>query len=77
MAAQAVDLLKGLDERVRMLVLGGVGVDDLTFGAVNLNAGGSGGGEELGGRRGEGEDVAGVGVGDGMRLEILFRLRGS
>lgn len=57
-----------------MLVFGGVGVDRLARGAVDLDAGGAGGGEELCGGDGEGEDVGGMGSGDGVGLEVLFRL---
>ena len=58
-----------------MLVFGGVGVDGLGLGAVNLDTGAAGGGEEVCGCNGEGVDVTWVRGRDGVGLEILFRLQ--
>ena len=65
--------LQRLDERIRMLVFCGICMDDLRFGALDLERGTARGGEELGWCYGKGEDVGGVG-GRGVGLEVLFGL---
>lgn len=67
-------LLQRLNQWVGMLVFWRIGVDDLALGALDLDGGGARGGEELGGCDGEGEDVGGVGVREGVGLEVLFGL---
>jgi hypothetical protein len=57
-----------------MFVLRSVRVDDLALGALDLYRRRSGGGEEVCGGDGEGEDVGGMGVGEGVGLEVLFGL---
>lgn len=57
-----------------MFIFGCVGMDNLAFSAVNLDARAARSREDLCGCRGEGEDVGGVGIGDGVGLEVLFRL---
>lgn len=75
MAAERVHALQRLHERVRILVIGAVGVDRAAGRAVDFDAGGPGRRQQVGGRDGEGEDVGGVGVGEREGLEVLFRLR--
>lgn len=74
MAAQGMHLLQRLDQWVRMLVFGCISMDDLALGALDLDRRGARGGQKLRGRDGEGEDVGGVGAGDGVGLEVLFGL---
>lgn len=57
-----------------MFIFGGVCVDYGAFGAVYLDARAAGSGEDVSGCGGEGEDVGRVGVGNGVGLEVLFRL---
>ena len=75
MRAEWVDLFERLGERVGVLVCCCICVDDLAFGAVDLDAGGARGYEEVGWCRSEREDICcGLGGGEGVGLEVLFGL---
>lgn len=75
MAAERVHFVECLREWIWVLVFGAVGVDGLPAGAVNLDTGRAGSGQEVCGRDGEREDVGGMRVRDGQRLEVLLRLQ--
>lgn len=77
MAANGMDFLECLHEWIRVLVVGGIGMDRLAFGAVDADGRGAGCGQKMRRSRCKREDVGWVRIGDREGLQILLRHGGG